>query len=297
MAERSLIVNADDYNTNPERNRGIIEAAQKGIVTSASALTNTAGLDSALAALSQELGPHIGVHLNLTSGRPLMQGVHSLTGEEGDFLTKASVWSRALRRCYNPDELRREWSAQIEAFCRSGLHPDHLDGNNHLHIFPGCVRICAELAVRFNIRCVRLPLEPLRAPGLCCRSGLKRFFIAVLAVRARSVFRAFGLCMPNRMFGISFPAAGDTDSLCRFLKALPPGTTELMCHPGYPSPGMPGFSGAGREQELLALTSPAVSAALVKQHIRLVSFSDIADVQYKGPADPVAVHRQCAGEK
>jgi len=274
-AERTLIVNADDYNTSPERNRGIIEAAQRGIVTSASALTNTAGLGSALAALAQVLGPNIGVHLNLTSGKPLGPDTRSLTGPQGDFLSKQAAWSRALQRRYTLDELRREWSAQIEAFCRTGRAPDHLDGNNHLHIFPGCARICAELAVRFNIRCVRLPLEPLRAPGLCGRNGLKRFCIAVLAVRARSVFRAFGLRMPDRMFGIAFPRSGDPAALRLFLKKLPVGTSELMCHPGYSAPGPQGFSGAGREQELRALTAPEVRQGCADEGIRLISFSGI----------------------
>jgi len=274
MAERALIVNADDYNTDPERTRGIIEAARQGIVTSASALSNTSGLERALAALEEVLGPRIGVHLNLTSGRPLDQSVKSLAGAEGDFLPKAAAWSRALRQGYDLNEIKHEWRCQIEAFCRTGRAPDHLDGNNHLHIFPGCARICAELAVHFNIKSVRLPLEPPLAPGLYGRKGLKRFFIAVLAVRARSVFRSFGLCMPDRMFGIAFPRTADTGSLLLFLEKLPPGTSELMCHPGYASPGR-GFSNAEREQELCALTRPEVSAALIKHRIRLISFCDM----------------------
>lgn len=272
---RLLIVNADDYTTNPERNRGIIEAATGGILTSASALTNTAGLARSLKDLEQVLGPRIGVHLNLTSGTPLSSHARSLTGPQGDFLPRAAAWRRALLGGYNPDELRREWSAQIEAFCRSGLHPDHLDGNNHLHVFPGCARICAELAVSFNIRRVRLPLEPLSAPGLCGRSGLKRLCIALLAVRARSLFRAFGLCMPDRMFGIAFPRAGDPASLRLFLKRLPAGTSELMCHPGYRAPGSQAFSCVEREQELRVLNSPDMLKIIASEGICLISFSDM----------------------
>jgi hypothetical protein len=272
---RLLIVNADDYNTAPERNRGIIEAVKNGIVTSASVLTNTAGLDEALGALEQVLGPRIGVHLNLTLGKPLSPGVQSLTGPQGDFLPKGHSWRKALCRGYNPDEIRREWSAQIEAFCRSGLQPDHLDGNNHLHIFPGCTKICAELALHFNIKCVRLPLEPLHAPGLLGRAGLKRLFLALLAVRARSVFRAYSLCMPERMFGIAFPDTGDPGSLRRFVKNLSPGVSELMCHPGYFAAGVHSFSCAEREQELRALTCPSVRAAIIDERIRLISFNDM----------------------
>ena len=82
-AERLLIVNADDYNTDPERNRGIIEAARTGILTSASVLTNMSGLEGSLDALEQVLGAHMGVHLNLTRGRPLSRDVSSLVNSPG----------------------------------------------------------------------------------------------------------------------------------------------------------------------------------------------------------------------
>ncbi len=274
--ERLLIVNADDYMSDTERNRGILEAAASGMLTSASALTNTTGPESALKDLAQVLGPHIGVHLNLTHGRPLSKDVHSLTGPRGDFLPKGAAWHRALSGGYNLDELRREWSAQIEAFCHCGLSPDHLDGNNHLHVFPGCARICAELAVQFNIKSVRLPLEPPGAPGLCGRAGLKRLFIALLAQRARSVFHTCGLRMPDRMYGIAFPRPGDAGSLQRFLKTLPPGIHELMCHPGYRAPYSHAFARSNeREQELRSLTAADVRAAIAAEGIRLISFSDL----------------------
>ncbi len=275
-ATRFLIVNADDYNTDPERNRGIIEAAKHGILTSANVLTNMPGLDGALGALEEVLGPRIGVHLNLTRGRPLSPDVQSLTGPQGGFLSKGLAWRKALCRGYSIDDIRHEWSAQIEAFCRSGRQPDHLDGNNHLHIFPGCARVCAELALRFNIRCVRLPLEPLYVSRLCGRAGLKRLFLALMAVRARKVFREYGLCMPDRMFGIAFPDTGDTSGVCRFLKKMPAGVSELMCHPGYAAPGVHSFSCAERERELRALTSSLVRATITGEDIRLISFNDMS---------------------
>jgi len=274
-AERLLIINADDYNTDPQRNRGIIEAAQAGILTSASVLTNMPGLASSLESLEQMLGPRMGVHLNLTRGTPLSRDVPSLIGSQGYFLPKGAAWRRALCRGYSLDEIRVEWSAQIEAFCRTGRTPDHLDANNHLHIFPGCARICAQLARRFNIKCVRLPLEPLHMPGLLRRSGLKRLFLALLAVRARVLFREYGLRMPDRLFGIAVPSPGDQSSLCSCLKKLSPGVNELMCHPGYAPSTAHAFSCAERERELRALCSPSVRETIIAERIRLISFNDI----------------------
>ncbi len=54
---RQLIVNADDYNTDEGRNRGIIEAARRGIVTSTSVLANAAWPEGALYGASRYLSP------------------------------------------------------------------------------------------------------------------------------------------------------------------------------------------------------------------------------------------------
>jgi len=73
-----LIVNADDYNTDSERNRGIIQAVQDGMVTSVSVIANLHGEDGALAKVKGAMGARIGIHLNLTRGKPLVSGLKTL---------------------------------------------------------------------------------------------------------------------------------------------------------------------------------------------------------------------------
>ena len=133
-------------------------------------------------------------------------------------------------------------------------------------------RVCAELARLFDIHCVRLPLEPLHLPGCFSHRGLKRLFLAVLAVRARRVFRAYGICMPDRLLGIAFPRPGDPAALRSCLKKLPPGVSELMCHPGYAAAGSHAFSCAEREQELHVLEHPSLREAIEEEGIRLIPF-------------------------
>lgn len=79
---RLLVVNADDFGYCDQRNRGIVESFQTGVVSSASLLVNA---DKALEAvqLSKEHGIPLGLHLNLTEGRSITKRHNSLTVENG----------------------------------------------------------------------------------------------------------------------------------------------------------------------------------------------------------------------
>lgn len=273
---KQLIVNADDFNTDRERNRGILEAARRGIVTSTSVLTNVVWPEESCSQLKDVFGEQgIGVHLNLTNGRPVSAGTKTLTRGDGLFFKKPQAWRRALRAGFDPAEADKEFCAQIEALCAAGFVPDHIDGNNHLHIFPGLSAAAAAAARRFGIKHVRLPREPLfwslRLPG---RAFLKKCFLCLLSLRAGKIFQHAGIAFPMRCAGIQVPDIESPKSLENFLSRLPAGSTELMCHPGYPGAANP-FSGAARERELRALTSQPVLKAVQAHNIRLIRFSEL----------------------
>lgn len=271
---KRLIVNADDFNTDGPRSRGILAAIGRGIVTSATVLTNLEATDERQAALAElaASGAGMGVHLNLTRGRPLRPQAASLTGPDGCFYAKRAAWRRGLARAYDLREAEQEFAAQIETFIAAGYEPDHVDGNNHLHVFPGLAGAAAAAAGSFGIRRVRLPREPLlwslRRPG---RAVLKKCFISLLCLQAASVFLRAGLSFPERCAGLHVPDPAQVASLVGFLRRLPTGTTELMCHPGYAS-GESSFSGAARERELAGLTAAGVAAAVAEGRITLISF-------------------------
>src|SRR2546422_3591198 len=73
--ERRVVVNADDFGLWAGVNRGILEAHSAGVVSSVSVLvTLPAWVDAAprLGAAGPGLG--VGLHLNLTAGKPLSRG-------------------------------------------------------------------------------------------------------------------------------------------------------------------------------------------------------------------------------
>ena len=74
-----VIINADDFGYSQGINLGIIEAHKNGILSSTTMMANMPGFEHGveLAKNNPKLG--IGVHLNLTCGKPLLDNVPSLT--------------------------------------------------------------------------------------------------------------------------------------------------------------------------------------------------------------------------
>lgn len=79
---RFLVVNADDFGYCDQRNRGIVESFQNGVVSSASLLPNAHRAIEAVQ-LSEEYRIPLGLHLNLTEGRPIETLNNTLTSEKG----------------------------------------------------------------------------------------------------------------------------------------------------------------------------------------------------------------------
>jgi predicted glycoside hydrolase/deacetylase ChbG (UPF0249 family) len=275
MSAKYLIVNADDYNTDSERNQGILQAVLSGIVTSVSVIANLHGEDEALAKVKRVMGARIGIHLNLTKGKPLVSGLKTLTDERGFFHPRKTAWRKALLGKFAMKEVEEEFAAQVAALNAAGIAPDHLDGNNHIHVFPGIAQAAASLAQRCGIPRIRLPLELFSWRQYLQPRALKKYWIGRLSRQARPVFRGCGLRCPGHFAGIQFPRVAQAASLKAFLARVPEGTTELMCHPGYQNRAENPFSTSERELELETLTRAEVLAEVRRLNIHLISYGEI----------------------
>ena len=56
-----------------------------------------------------------------------------------------------MGRKVNPEEVEREWTAQIEKFLSYGLKPTHLDSHHHVHGLPILHDVLERLAVKYNV--------------------------------------------------------------------------------------------------------------------------------------------------
>jgi chitin disaccharide deacetylase len=271
---KRLIVNADDFFADEKRNEGILKSAREGIVTSTTVLARPGLSTGDCEALLSVFGERIGLHLNLTEGSPFTGG-ETLVDDFRRFWPKHRAWRRALLRRYDPREVEREFEAQLDHVKGLGIPVRHVDGHNHLHVFPGIAPVVARLARRAGIRWIRVPSEPVEWRQLFGPKSFKRAFFARLGHEAGAIFRKEGLRFPDRFAGIRRPRVAEVASLLGFIETLPEGTTELMCHPGYAAPEIDPFSNEDREREMRSLTDPSVGETIVKNGILLVSFADI----------------------
>ncbi|MDT8441788.1 MAG: ChbG/HpnK family deacetylase [Desulfuromonadales bacterium] len=271
----TLIVNADDFGLNAQRDRGLIEAFQCGLVTSASLIANGASFATAVAAAG-DCGLPVGVHLNLSEGATLTGPIAGLTDPSGQLPGKEAMRCRLLAGRCAPTALHRELAAQIERVLASGLQPGHLDGHQHCHVYPEVVPIVIDLARQYGIDALRSarPADPDDAPiPLLLQNDLA--LLRRCGGAAQAAFRAAGLRTPDGLWGLPLLHSLNTESLCAVLDSLPAGDWELMTHPGYPVPHGRPFESAQRQVELQALTSAAARRVVEERGIRLCRFSDL----------------------
>jgi chitin disaccharide deacetylase len=144
--EKYLIVNADDFGQSPGINRGIIEAHEHGIVTSASLMTRwlAAGEASIYAREHPELS--IGLHLDL-----------------GEWVYREGSWVQLYSVIALDDKLavEREVSCQLDVFHDLiGRHPTHINSHQHIHMREPVRSVALEVCQKLGI-----PLRNL-SPGV-----------------------------------------------------------------------------------------------------------------------------------
>src|SRR3984893_1624950 len=137
---RNLIVNADDLAWAEGVNRGIAEAHHNGIVTSTTILANGAAFASGVELVKATPSLGVGVHLNLSDGQPVSppETVQSIVNDRGEFAGgPEALLLRIARRNLRLNEVEIEWESQIQKVVNAGIHPTHLDGQQHDHVLPG----------------------------------------------------------------------------------------------------------------------------------------------------------------
>lgn len=269
---RRLIVNADDYGLSLGVNTGIIEAAQRGVVTSASMMVNLEGFDDAVARARSFPALSLGLHLNLTTGKPLTPAPSLTRRESGEFYPLPVLMARASVGRVDSSDVAAECAAQIDRMIGSGIRPTHLDSHRHIHAHPALWPAVVRTASSRGLTNVRIPSEPLWTNAADWKATLKKAGLLVCTqlsrrrVRESAATHFFGISLQG---GRSFAAR-----LFALIPELPPGTSELMTHPGYADATLSAHDGYTwqREEELRVLCSRELRDLLARSGIELASF-------------------------
>src|SRR5215472_10913720 len=213
---KNLIVNADDLGWTEGVNRGIAAAHRHGIVTSASLLANGGAFDGAVKTAAELPGLGVGVHLNLSNGKPTAPSdqVRSLLNQEGQFSGgPESLLLRLAAQRVDPREVETEWEAQIAKVRAAGIRPTHLDGHKHVHMLPGLFAVALRLAKKHGIEALRVSHEasPLRTAlsggqettAVLLKQGVEARGLKLLARDAREMAERSGIATTDYFCGIA----------------------------------------------------------------------------------------------
>ena len=131
-----VIINADDFGLNGEENRTIVQAFHCGLISSTTLMANMpAFVEACELARQHRLQGRVGLHFNLTYGRPLspaMRAERQFCDPHGEFdlrLSRHRLWLPRRTRQAIEEELHSQWQRCLD----HGIRPSHIDSHQHVH--------------------------------------------------------------------------------------------------------------------------------------------------------------------
>ncbi|MFD0750808.1 ChbG/HpnK family deacetylase [Mucilaginibacter calamicampi] len=150
----TIIANADDFGLKGSVNSAIIQCFQKGYITSASIMTNSAIFDETVKLInSNACVINIGVHIDLVEFKPLtaFKPIKFLN-EEGNWNSEAINKKFLILDAQAKDAFELEIYKQIETALSAGLNISHLDSHYHIHTLPCFYNLFIKAAKKYHLK-------------------------------------------------------------------------------------------------------------------------------------------------
>ena len=236
--QRQLVVIADDYGIGPHTSAGILELADKGIVTGSVLLVNSPFAETEVANWDKAGRPmELGWHPNLTLDAPILprHRVPSLVNAQGRFWPLGAFMKKVFFGRIRAADIAAEFQAQLKRFVALVGHaPRLINSHQHIGIFAPVGQILLEVLRHAKQRpYVRRVREPW---GLVWRIRGARKKRAFLNLHGRSMSRRqedLGFPGNDWLGGITDPPwVKRPDFFEAWLESLPGQIVELSCHPG-----------------------------------------------------------------
>jgi len=223
----------------------------------------------------------VGLHVVLADGLACLPPETIPGLVDGDGHMDGQMFARGVRYFASPSvrrQLESEIRAQFIAFARTGLTLDHVNVHKHFHLHPTLLDMLLRIGPEYGMSAVRVPDEPLwfasQAGWLSAAGSL---LLAPWITLMKQRLNRARMLHNDRVFGIAASGAMDEATLLEILRRLPAGITEIYLHPatesgGVVSSSMPTYRHA---DELAALTSPRVRAAVAAANVGLGGYADV----------------------
>jgi hopanoid biosynthesis associated protein HpnK len=282
---KRIIVTGDDLGLALPVNEAILDAHQKGILTTASLMTGEAFFQDAVDRARQHPSLKVGLHLTLVEGHPTANPryIRDLVSADGTFsLHLARTGFKFFFRPGIRKQLETEIRAQFEAFHKTGLKLDHANAHNHMHLHPTVMGLMLRVGKDYGLAAVRLPYEPPMRSWKSSRSAMgsrvaSSIFLLPWMNLMKHLLRQARVRHNNFFFGMSDSGSMTLDRILRIISHLPDGVSELGFHPATRRSAeidrtMPGYH---HEEEFLALTNESLRLAVQAAGIQRIAFSDL----------------------
>ncbi|WP_337653382.1 ChbG/HpnK family deacetylase [Allisonella histaminiformans] len=283
--KKQLIINADDFGIHPAVNEAVRKAATEGILTSTSLMAGGDAFDEAVEMARSMPSLGIGIHLTLVGGiKPVLppSEVPSLTWDNGVFCHDyGKIIVRDLEVKISLSEVYAEWDAQIQKIMNTGLPVTHMDGHQHMHMWPHFYPIARDLAKKYHISCMRVPDEDVlfgMKDGHIIRWAAKNG-LSLLSRMHRPDLKKNHIRTNDHFFGMLYGGHLSPERFAKFILQTKPGITEIMCHPSADTRAMEdtfhwGYHG---EDELAGLLADINRELIEKKQISLISYRDVRE--------------------
>ncbi len=234
-------MNADDFGLTAGVNRAVAELHEERALTSATLMARAPATGHAVktARATPTLG--VGCHVVLVDGAPVLPPAEIPTlvdQRTGRFEPKLGKFlRRMLSGRIRATEIEAEVAAQIALLQAEGLALTHIDTHKHVHMFPAVLKPLLRAAAGKGIPTIRNPFEPawsLRAtPSALLSRRTQVRLLSHFEPAFRGLVAAAGFVTTDGAIGILATGALDSNALDSLMRAIPPGTWELVTHPGY----------------------------------------------------------------
>lgn len=277
---QKIIITADDYGMCDAVDKAIDAGIENGMITTTNVMLNMDSLDSARTLRSRYPHVSVGIHWNVTTGRPVLPAseVPSLVDENGVFWSIAVFKKRFSKGLIAIDELTSELEAQCARFEEACGKPDYWNTHENSALHLKSFRIFAAVAQKHGVTATRTFQ---RGPyydkvNLSFKQNLREFlvkhFFHLWFSRIRKSFT-----MPLARV-VSFDKysklEGDylLDALCRDGRDY----IEVVVHPSITAEHEYfGNISQQRVEEYRLVSSPEIKQKYVDRGIEFVSFSEL----------------------
>lgn len=265
-----LIIHADDLAIAHSEDAASFEALDKGAVTSASIIVPGPWLTEVADYAKAHPDADLGIHLALTSEwKTFRWGSIESKDKVPSLLDPAgTLWplTEMVAKNAKPQEVEREYRAQIQRAISLGIHPTHLDTHMGSALAtPEILAVYVKIAREFHLPILapRIPGDPLKLSALLNERD----------VMVDSVVIA----------NPSVQAGKWKDFYLDAIKNMKPGLTEIIVHLGYDDAELqavmvdhPDYGSAWRQRDFDAMSSPELKKALTDNHIVLIKWKEMA---------------------